>query len=134
MTNKKDHSAFMVYTGNSTPDEVADKLTKLIKKATEKNPDMKKEFEGRKWMQDKVKNHLVELYIKTDIELFPLVASLRKHLQAFMDENKPFIKNDPMVFITTEFRKVNDKYTGFEGVENGGGYREWCSYDKGEGY
>jgi hypothetical protein len=78
------------------------------------------------------KDHLVQLYIQTDMGLFPLVKELRKHLQNFMDENP--IKNDPMVFVTTEYEQVIDKYLYFEGKKNGSGYREWCSYDKGEGY
>ena len=113
--------------GKSTDD-----VAKMVEKIIHADPEVMKDRKDRKWMQDKVKNHLVELHIKTDMEFFPLVKELRKHLQAFMDENH--ILNDPMVFITTEYREVQDNYTDFKGIENGSGYREWCSYDKGEGY
>jgi hypothetical protein len=111
-----------------TPESVAQDMAKRILKA---NPELKNRRD-RDWMTRTRQEYLVGIKIETEMSLFPLVRELRKHLQNFMDENK--ILNDPMVFTTNQFRKVEDKYTHFEGIENGSGYREWCSYDKGEGY
>ncbi|HJX79163.1 hypothetical protein [Glutamicibacter sp.] len=107
------------------PETVAKGLYEMIRK---ENPELLKHRKPH----GKYTDYIVQIHIQTGMDLFPLVRELRKHLQAFMDDNK--IDNDPMSFVTTEYDKVIDRYTHFEGKNNGSGYREWCSYDKGEGY